>query len=211
MVPGAEPIEEKGESMGINDLVSVKRGGKKDSNMVVIPVERGVVTAERRWTKAKEVVKEAQEVIAKAEHTIEEYVIPRFRAACSELGHVPNSCTVGGVRLTFKGKSQFAKVKDGDLVRKEFEEDFDKYFVEQKGPIYFTKDALENQQIEKKISSFIAKLQKEHPDTTIIEREVKTITREALREEWLVGDYEKLESRMNAAHVQRSKTTFAKC
>ena len=197
--------------MGIDGLVSVKRNGKKNNDVVVIPVERGVVTAERRWTKAKEVIAEANEVIADAERTIENYVLPRFREECKKLSRVPNSCTVGGVRLTFKGKSQFARAGDPDRVRAEFDEDFDKYFVEQKGPIYFTKEALENKQIEKKLTDFIAKLQEEYPDVTLIEREIKVVTKEALREEWLIGDHEELENRMVHAGVKRSKTTFAKC
>ena len=189
-----------------------KKTATKSKMIVLDPTP--VKEAEEQWIKADQKIAEGKSEKEFAESSIIDYAETTSLEKCREQGKAENSCSVGRIRLTFKGKSQFATKSslDTDRLRGAFgDEEYEYYFTEKEGPMQLTEEAVANPEIVERLTEAIAAIAQDFPDTQLITYDTQVVPKDTLFNDYVIRSdkHEDLEAKLRAAGVKRTKTTFA--
>lgn len=204
--------------MGLADLKSLAKKNDsapkttKASKSVHVDAEP-VKEAEESWIKAENALKEAKAEKENAEEVLVNYVKPLWLNRCREMGEAQNSCGVGRIRMTFKGKSQFAakSTLNAERLRGAFGDDeFEQYFTERDGPMRLAPEALANPDIVKELTKAITRIQKKFPDTQIIDYDSEIVPKDTLFNDWVLNNkkHQDIEAKLKLAGVKKTKVSF---
>lgn len=192
---------------------SAATSGTKKANIVTLPTD-SVSEYEHNWVEAQSMIKEGQARKEQAEEAILDYAEPAWLQKCRDQGEAQNSCAVGRIRLTWKGRSQFASrtTLDAERLREVFGGDeYEHYFAEKEGPMRLTEEAVANSAIVDRLTECIAELAKEFPDTPIVTYDTQVVPKDTLFNDWVLraDKHEELDNKLRAAGVKRTKVAFS--
>lgn len=199
----------------LKGLAAKNTNTKSKTKSDVVVLDPALVSdAEQEWIKANAQISEGKALKEQAEQTIGEYAIPLWMNHCRESGVVSSSCAVGRVRLTNKGRSQFAAKSslDAERLRAVFgDEEYETYFEEQEGPMQLTPEALANNEIVERLTALISDLAKEFPGTQIVSYNTQVSPKDVLFHDWVMraDKHDELEAKFRSSGLKRTKTTFA--
>lgn len=191
---------------------SDKKNGSKKSKVVTLSPDP-VKEYEEEWVNAQSKIKEGQAEKEQAEEAILEYAEPEWLEKCRLQGEAENSAAVGRIRLTWKGKSQFASrsTLDADRLQEVFGEEYGHYFTEREGPMRLTEEAVSHPQIVQRLTECIAELAQEFPDVPIVTYDTEVVPKDTLFNDWVLRSdkHEELNSKLRSAGVKQTKVSFS--
>jgi len=191
---------------------NVSGEGPAKKNGIVLelaPVEPKV----NDWLEGQRMKKDGEAKMEQAEVEILTYAQPEWMKECCKLGSAENTARLGGIRVTWKSKSQFATKSslNEERLRAVFGEEYETYFGEADSPMQLNPEALKNPEIATRLEEIIGELQQKHPTVNIVTFDSKVATKETLFDDWVLraDKREALSSKLKAAGVNLTKPTFA--
>lgn len=200
---------------GLKGLAKKKTPGavsQKSKGVVLTPTD-DIAEVCDKWKSAQRQMKDAQATMTTCEEEILDFAQPRWRDACRSSGTIETSAKMHGIRISWKGKSQFVtktSLGDGQRTKEVFGDQYKKYFAEVDGPMELTKEAVSNPAIVAKLQEVAEELAKEFPDTQIFTYSQSVTPTDTLYNDWVVeGEDGPIEDKLRAAAIKRTKPTIA--
>lgn len=173
------------------DIKSIARKGTQKPSSQADPVELNRdEDLEKAWLSAESDKRDAEARLREAGRKIVKSSVSQWKEECQKLGQFSTVAEKGGIKIIMPSGKNFLKPStiDEEQLRARFGEDFDSYFRVEESPVRITEEAMENTDIRNKITEFLVKLSKEHPDIKLVEYDTSITPRPRLAQDWVLRE-----------------------